>query len=51
MPGLSKDDLLCNLNYDLNKGHGRAQPLYKQAQEEYINISSGYVNNWIKQAT
>ena len=49
MPELSKDDLLSNLYYDLDKGYGSAQSLYKQAQEEDINISLEYVKNWIKQ--
>ena len=48
MPELSKDDLLSNLYYDLDKGYGSAQSLYKQAQEENINISLEYVKNWIK---
>ena len=48
MPELSKDDLLSNLYYDLDKGYGSAQSLYKQAQEEDINISLEYVKNWIK---
>ena len=48
MPELSKDDLLSNLHYDSDKGYGSAQPLYKQAQEEDINIVLGYVENWIK---
>ena len=48
MPELSKDDLLSNLYYDLDKGYGSAQSLYKQAQEEYIHISLEYVKNWIK---
>ena len=48
MQELSKDDLLSNLYYDLDKGYGSAQSLYKQAQEEYINISLEYVKNWIK---
>ena len=48
MPELSKDDLLSNLHYDSDKGYGSAQSLYKQAQEENINISLGYVKNWIK---
>ena len=48
MPELSKDDLLSNLYYDLYKGYGSAQSLYKQAQEEYINISLEYVKNRIK---
>ena len=43
MPEVSKDDLSSNLYYDLDKGYGSAQPVYKQAQEEYINISSEYV--------
>ena len=43
MPELSKDDLLSNLYYDLDKGYGSAQSLYKQAQEEDINISLEYV--------
>ena len=49
MPELSKDDLLSNLYYDSDKGYGSAQSLYKQAQEEDINISLEYVNNCIKQ--
>ena len=48
MPELTKDDLLSNLYYDLDKGYGSAQSLYKQAQEEDINISLEYVKNWIK---
>ena len=40
--------MLSNLYYDLNKGYGSAQSLYKQAQEEYINISLEYVKSWIK---
>lgn len=48
MPELSKDDLLSNLYYDLDKGYGSAQSLYKQAQEEDIHISLEYVKNWIK---
>ena len=44
MPELSKDDLLSNLYYDLDKGYGRAQPLYKQADEEHLDISLEYVN-------
>ena len=48
MPELSKDDLLSNVYYDLDKGYGSAQSLYKQAQEEDINISLEYVKNWIK---
>ena len=51
MPELSKDDLLSNLYYDLGKGYGSDQSLYKQAQEEYINISLEYVKNWIKKTT
>ena len=48
MPELSKDDLLSNLYYDLDKGYGSAQSLYKQAQEEDIHISLEYAKNWIK---
>ena len=48
MPELSKDDLLSNLYYDLDKGYGSAHSLYKQAQEEDIHISLEYVKNWIK---
>ena len=33
MPKLSKDDLLSNLYYDLDRGYGSTQSLYKQAQE------------------
>ena len=47
MPELSKDDLLSNLYYDLDKGYGSAHSLYKQAQEEDIHISLEYVKNWI----
>ena len=49
MPELSNYDLLSNLYYDLDKGYGSAQSLYKQAPGEDINISLEYVNNWIKQ--
>ena len=49
MPELSNDDLLSNLYHDLDKGYGSVQSLYKQAQEEDINISLEYVKNWIKQ--
>ena len=49
MQELSKYDLLSNLYYDLDKGYGSAQSLYKQAQEEDIHISLEYVKNWIKQ--
>ena len=49
MPELSKDDLLSNLYYELDKGYGSAQSLYKQAQEEDITISLEHANNWIKQ--
>ena len=45
MPELTKDDLLSNLYYDLDKGYGSAQSLYKQAQEEDIHISLGNVKN------
>ena len=48
MPELSKDDMLSNLYYDLDKGYGSAHTLYKQAQEEDINISLEYVKNCIK---
>ena len=48
MPELSKDDLLSNLYYDLDKGYGSAQPLYKQAQEEDIHISLEYVKTRFK---
>ena len=51
MPELSKDDLLSNLYYALDKGYGSAQSLYKQAQEEDIHISLEHVNNWIKKTT
>ena len=47
MPELSKDDLLSNLHYDLDKGYGSAQSLYKQAKEENIDISLEYVKNCI----
>ena len=47
MPELSEDDLLSNIYYDVDKGYGSAQSLSKQAQEEDINISLGYVKNWI----
>ena len=40
--------MLSNLYYDLDKGYGSAQSLYKQAQEEDINISLEYVKNCIK---
>ena len=46
MPELSKDDLLSNLYYDLDKGYGSAQSLYKQAQEEDINIPLEYVKRF-----
>ena len=54
MPELSKDDLLSNLYYDLDKGYGSAQSLYKQARREaddrgeHLDISLEYVKNWIK---
>ena len=48
MPELSKDALLSNLYYDIDKGYSSAQSLYKQAQEEDIHISLEYVKNWIK---
>ena len=51
MPELSNDDLLSDLYYDLDKGYGSAQPLYKQTQEEDVNISLEYVENWIKKTT
>ena len=51
MPELSKDGLLSNLYYDLDKGYGGAQLLYKHAQEEDTHISLGYVKNWIKKTT
>ena len=43
MPELSKDDLLSNLYYDLDKGYGSAQSLYKQAKEENTYSSLEYV--------
>ena len=43
MPRLSTYDLLSNLDYDLDKGYGSAQPLYKQAKEETIYMSLEYV--------
>ena len=43
MPEIQTDDLLSNLYCDLDKGYGRAQLLYKQAQDEYIHISLEYV--------
>ena len=43
MPELTKDGLLSNLYYDLDKGYGSAQPLYNQAKEENIYISLEYV--------
>ena len=45
MPELWKDDLLSNLYHDSDKGYGSAQSLYKQAQEENINISLEHVEN------
>ena len=51
VPELSKEDLLSNLYYDLDKGHGSAQSLYKQAQEEDINASLEYVKNWVLKKT
>ena len=48
MPELSKDDLLSNLYYDLDKGYGSAQSLYKQDKKENIDISLEYVKNWNK---
>ena len=47
MPELSKDELLSNLYYDLDKGFGCAQSLYKRGHEEDITISLEYVKNWI----
>ena len=45
MPGLSKDDLLSNVCYDLDKGYGSALSLYTQAKEEHLYTSLGYAKN------
>lgn len=45
---LSNDELLTLLYYDLEKGFGSAQDLYRQAKEERVTIQLDEVRKWIK---
>ena len=46
MPELSKYELLSNLYYDLDEGHGSAQAVYNQSQHKNVSITLDYVNTW-----
>jgi hypothetical protein len=47
MEDLSKDELLTLLYYDLEKGYGSTQSLFKQAKDENPIITLEYVKQWM----
>ena len=48
MSGLSNEQILSNIYYDLERGYGSAKSLYEQAKEEGAVITLEEVKNFMK---
>ena len=48
MSKLTKDEILSNLFYDLERGYGSKQSLYKQANETDASFTLKEVGDWLK---
>ena len=49
MSGLSNEQILSNIYYDLERGYGSAKSLYEQAKEEGAAITLEEVKNFYEE--
>ena len=45
---LSKEEILSNIYYDLERGYGSVQNLYKEANKDGAGVSLEFVKDWVK---
>ena len=45
---LSKEEILSNIYYDLERGYGSIQSLYKEANKDGAGVSLQFVKDWVK---